>query len=158
MTAAEVLRKHYGTHVVLPIDPTAIALAEGIDVRSSTFRGTYRETVLGYIEKHNGNVRIVINQDNPLTRKRFTCAHELAHYFLHHTGDELEFLDMRSTVKNKKEREADTFAAELLMPADILRNEHASLLFPTVEELAKRFGVSQQSMRIRLANLNLFAA
>lgn len=157
MKAADVLQKFYGDHIVLPVDPVAIACSEGINVRPSRFGGTYKESVLGYIEKRDGMVRIVINQDMPATRRRFTCAHELAHFFLHHKGHELEFLDLRSTVRTRQEQEADTFAAELLMPEQTLRDEHASLLFPTVEELARRFGVSKQSMSIRLAKLNLSA-
>lgn len=157
MTAAEVLRNYYGNHIPLPVDPVAIANDAGIHVRSSKFGGTYKESVLGYIEKRDGQVCIVVNQDNPPTRRRFTCAHELAHFYLHHDGDELEFLDLRSTIRTPLEREADIFAAELLMPERVLRDEHASLLFPTIEELARRFGVSRQAMQIRLANLGLSA-
>src|SRR5580704_13568265 len=50
---------------------------------------TYREDIFftndsAFIERINGNAfRIVVNAGHPVTRKRFSAAHELGHYTYH---------------------------------------------------------------------------
>jgi Zn-dependent peptidase ImmA (M78 family) len=50
------------------------------------------------------------------------------------------------------EREANQFAAELLMPAERVRSDAGSY---SLSRLAKRFDVSQPAMAYRLASLKL---
>lgn len=80
--------------------------------------------------------------DDPLTRRRFSAAHELGHYLLHfdpadETGTFLQH-DTAETLAEPDagddwlelaalEREANRFAAELLMPAAAVRRLHARL-------------------------------
>lgn len=157
-TAQDVLNEFYSNRdPVLPIDVVGIANSYGIDVLRASFGGTLKDSVYGFIEKDGDKTQIVLNANNALTRRRFTVAHELGHYFLHHNGKELEYLDMRSTMSTPEETAANRFAAELLMPEEQVRREHGKLLFPTVDELARIFNVSGQSMRYRLANLKLDA-
>lgn len=88
-----------------------------------------------------------------LNRQRFTCAHELGHLILH----DLTVAWRDKFEKGKKprvEKEADAFAAELLMPAWMMQ---AYVPFTSYEDLPKLFGVSKQSMSIRLSNLGLYA-
>lgn len=54
----------------------------------------------------------------------------------------------------RKEREANRFAAELLMPADKVRADVGSY---SLSRLTKRFDVSQPAMAYRLASLKLEA-
>lgn len=156
--AQEVLEKYYGSNgIVLPVDVVGIANDNGINVIRANFSGTYADLVYGFIEKNGSDVSITVNAKNSPTRRRFTVAHELGHYFLHHNGEELGYLDLRSTVISPEERAANQFAAELLMPESEMRAEHEKLMFPTVEALAKKFGVSKQAMQYRLKNLRLSA-
>ncbi len=43
------------------------------------------------------------------------------------------------------------------MPETEVKVEYEKLMFPTVEALAKKFGVSKQAMQYRLKNLGLSA-
>lgn len=145
-------------NVILPIDVVKIANAHGIKIYRATFREHLKNDVFGFIEKNNGITSIYVNAENSLTRRRFTVAHELGHYFLHHDdGQELNYLDLRSTKSTIEETEANRFAAELLMPEEQVRNEYSNLLFPTVDALARKFQVSKQAMKYRLLNLGLSA-
>ena len=56
-----------------------------------------------------------------------------------------------------REREANNFAAELLMP-EILVTEQARVTRGNISALAERFGVSAPAMRVRVKRLGLVAA
>jgi len=97
-------------------------------------------------------------------RARFTIAHELGHWRLHAsgTGKHARFCrpedigaataELRST--RRLEREANRFAAELLMPAALVR-ERAEAARLSVPHLALSFGVSAAAMQVRLEVLDL---
>lgn len=117
---------------------------------------------------------IFIEEKEHPNRKRFTFAHELGHYFLH--KDELQkndgyFIDTDSTfslfrsyaseqiekvdIKKKiMEAEANCFAAELLMPKELVEKAYPELNY-NIKELASFFRVSEQAMTFRLFNLSL---
>ena len=67
-----------------------------------------------------------------------------------------------STGEILQEREANAFAAALLMPKYLVKEEIEDLNLSfdqddkSVEQLAKKFKVSSQSMMFRLSNLNYF--
>jgi len=94
-------------------------------------------------------------------------AHELAHYLLHFhlIGDGIDDDSAyRSTAKgnyyNRKigtieETEANRLAAQLLMPADLVKRKWANRGAATLQEFAKMFQVSAEAMRIRLSGLGL---
>lgn len=155
VTAGEVLQNVFGDTISLPINLTAIAKKYGISVRHASFKPPYATDLYGYIAKRDGEIKITVNSENSYGRKRFTIAHELAHFFLHHDQKELDFLDLRSTERDDKERAADIFAAELLMPEAYVRAEHNKLMFPTVRQLSRVFGVSEEAMYYRLKNLQI---
>lgn len=124
---------------------------------------------------------IGVNPAESRERMRFTIAHETGHFFLHRTsnnlfvdrdvlfrGKELNgvkvlFRDENSSMGELKiEREANAFAAALLMPVNILTKEINSLDLDEftnyegiIHELAKRFKVSTVAMTYRLTNLGL---
>jgi hypothetical protein len=98
-------------------------------------------------------------------RERFTIAHELGHFLLH--TDELTLSsvffacrekDIHSTTSRQnnrgKEAEANRFAAELLMPEQLIkklaRKWKASIL-----KMSNCFNVSTEAMRIRLTQFGL---
>lgn len=66
-----------------------------------------------------GNAPIVVINDKIYQpRLRYTVMHELGHYVLGHLGDVGAL--SRSNVKAPQEREADMFAARVLMPSCVL--------------------------------------
>ena len=116
--------------------------------------------VSGMIEKSGKTFTLTVNALDPETRQRFTLAHELGHYMLHRHlfGDGLDDdRAYRSTDVGKyhntqigieQEREANRFAANLLMPRETANN--FKLTGESIESIAKKFGVSKHAMSIRL--------
>lgn len=100
---------------------------------------------------------IFVNGGEPETRRRFTIAHELGHWICQclegHTAPlycraEDIGVDPRGRAL---EREANVFAAELLMPETGVREEFAT----SAGGCAQAFGVSEEALRWRLYNLGL---
>ncbi|OUS70270.1 ImmA/IrrE family metallo-endopeptidase [Paenibacillus sp. MY03] len=76
--------------------------------------------MLGYFNTYRRTKMIHINSDISEEDQRFTCAHELGHALLH-PGVSTPFL-RRHTLQSidKIERQANQFAAELLIPDKLL--------------------------------------
>ena len=76
---------------------------------------------LGFAVKKDNDIIIFTNSCSRLSREIFTLAHEIGHVILH-LNDESSFIDDSITISgrstDKKEQEANYFAACLLMPAD----------------------------------------
>lgn len=148
----------------LPIDPVTLANAAGIKVHTAEFSNG---NLSGMISKRGPESVILVKQTDPNTRKRFTIAHELGHHFLHLTDQEdgafvddtinlfrEQFQDHdHPAVNRQQETEANRFAAALLMPEPLMRREFA--LHPDIDYLAWKFGVSEQAMGYRIAELGL---
>lgn len=106
----------------------------------------------GLLQMRNGNPQIFINRNFPIVRQRFTVAHELGHLLRHRLeNDKVLFraTDFTSTTM-RDEREANVFAAELLMPESMVRN---LVHLAPVRDLAQMFGVSEQAMAIRIRDI-----
>jgi Zn-dependent peptidase ImmA (M78 family) len=110
---------------------------------------------------------IVVNRSHSRARQRFTIAHEIGHFVLHRTPKDAVFVDraalqFRNQVSSKgldpNEVAANHFAAALLMPHSMLeadlRSIDESITAVHVIRLAKKYGVSEQAMNIRLARLD----
>lgn len=150
-----------------PVDPEAIAKAEGIVVVSRRFEDA---DVSGILFRDGDHHVIGVNSAHPPVRRRFTIAHELGHRALH-PGREL-ILDVpvrvnlrdktSSTASDLEEIEANAFAASLLMPEQMIRAQ-LSQLPPaqrrepdtTAAALARIFKVSTPALNFRLINLGL---
>jgi hypothetical protein len=87
-------------------------------------------------------------------RLRFTIAHEIGHFLLHGEHAIAERGGATNLATARHEREADQFAAELLMPAELVRQAVLEDGLD-VERLADRFEVSVAAMRQRLRRLGL---
>jgi Zn-dependent peptidase ImmA (M78 family) len=120
--------------------------------------------VSGLMVRRGGELVIGVNNTQSLARQRFTIAHEFGHYLLHEgisTHFDRDFkVNFRSTessqATNVEEIEANFFAASILMPKAFLDHDHAVEQLDSdsgVKELARRYGVSQHAMSLRLANL-----
>ena len=93
-----------------------------------------------------------INYGRPITRQRFTAAHELCHH-LKDRKNETCLINSKEAI----EKYAECFAAELLMPRKTFKSvamEYAKdgkVTFDDALQIADRFGVSFQSCAFRLA-------
>ncbi len=147
------------------VDVEGIAEAMDIGVQYEPADDELSGFLLRDLERRK--VLIGVNQRHGLNRKRFTIAHELGHFFLHEQEglhvDRRFRIDLRdsnsSQGESDKEKEANLFAAELLMPVRFLKQDLAELDAidlendTAVEDLAKKYKVSTQAMIFRLVNL-----
>jgi Zn-dependent peptidase ImmA (M78 family) len=95
---------------------------------------------------------IEVNANHHENRRRFTIAHEIAHFVLHTNLIGSELYDdglYRSGLSNRVEAQANRFAQRILMP-DHLIQEALSELGSDPRTMARAFGVSEEAMRIRL--------
>jgi predicted transcriptional regulator len=87
-------------------------------------------------------------------RQRFTIAHEIGHFLLHPGRAVAERGGATNRATASLEREANEFAAELLMPERLVR-QAALEEGADARRLADRFDVSAQAMNLRLRRLGL---
>lgn len=153
-----------------PVDVEKIANSLGIGVVRVKFS---KDEISGAIKMKGklGNPVIAVNEDHVKERQRFTIAHEIGHYILHSiesmhvdsTHEPVYFRDANavSSTTNLKEMQANQFAAELLMPSDmVIRNLQNDFKLKNNNEdveiiarLAQKYNVSQQAMIIRIGSL-----
>ncbi|SFM40501.1 ImmA/IrrE family metallo-endopeptidase [Pelosinus propionicus] len=133
--AAERIIKKYHTNC-----PFQIAREMGVDIQFERLKDT-----LGYFNTYKRIKIIHINQELNEQDQRFTCAHELAHSVLH-VAVNTPFLQ-RSTLfsVSKIEREANTFAVELLLPDSLFQQYTGTTLFA----LAEMCGVPHDLARLK---------
>jgi hypothetical protein len=138
-----------------PVDVGQIAEALGLGLWESS---NLSDGVSGKLMRDPANggksgYSIIVNSADAHVRKRFTVAHEIAHYILHRDLIGNELVDdslFRSGLTTSEEAQANRLAADILMPRHLL-NEIAPAPFDKSPEfLSKRFQVSEQAMRIRL--------
>lgn len=90
---------------------------------------------LGYFSKDYRFKFIHINQALKSRRQRFVCAHELGHAIMHPDVN-TPFLSRYTLFSvSKVERQANTFAVELLMPDDLLQKHSEISLYNIAKEL-----------------------
>lgn len=142
---------------LIPVDPIQIADWLGIDVLTAVMDSDFS----GALEKRRYQDPVIyLNRMDSKNRQRFTCAHELGHYYRRTKHGELEysFTDRRDklarTGTDPEEVYANQFAAALIMPAPEVKRWHKSLRADPIR-LANRFRVSEDAMRFRLVNLRL---
>lgn len=137
-----------------PVDIYALAEALGIEVEDAALPAN----VSGKIFQTWSRYRIEVNKAHPRTRRRFTVAHEIAHFVLHRdrigdgiTDDAL----YRSDLSDEDERQANAYGASILMPAPLVKNAFRSGTRSYVA-MAEMFDVSPQVAEIRMKELRLF--
>ena len=150
-----------------PVPVEHLALQLGLSVE----RAQLGDDVSGILVVRDGRGLIGVNTAQAPTRQRFSIAHEIGHFLLHRNVMSV-FIDKQftrpylaafrdatsATGEDKREREANAFAAALLMPERFVRNVVTDLGADADDDgaialLAKRFEVSQQAMTFRLVNL-----
>jgi Zn-dependent peptidase ImmA (M78 family) len=152
--------------IELPLNIEEVVKSMGITVKPFDLG----DDVSGLLAIENGKAVIGINQNESRVRRRFTIAHELGHYELHRDKSNL-FVDSQFKIyrgnnsnntpqKQILEQEANSFAASILMPENLVKTEVKKIAFDLGNEdaikiLSKKFDVSSTAMYIRLSNLNL---
>lgn len=148
------IQKHWGD-VPVPVMKIVSDLGLGPDMEDLP------DNISGAIKmRADGNYRIVVNSNHHPNRQRFTAAHELGHYIYHRdllgqgVGDTRAYRAEGTGMPNPAirpmhERQANSFAANLLMPITSIHGVIGQGIADT-RLLAERFGVSEEAMRIRL--------
>lgn len=134
--------------------------------------GDLDEPLAGFLFKAGNFAWAYVSSDarNPIGRQRFTAAHEFAHAVLHREAmpeqflaDTHEMVSDPDTALDPKEREANRFAAELLMPEGIcraraseLKETHGCCPHAVLEyRLGSELLVSAEAVRYRLKSLGM---
>jgi Zn-dependent peptidase ImmA (M78 family) len=137
--------------LTIPLNVQAVAEYLGLEVVEEPMD----DDLSGYLEARGGTWVVGVNAFHHINRKRFTIAHEIAHFMLH-SEHQASFQDRtfsrREADPNPMEREADRFAAELIMPAPEVRRLIASGT-TSLSGLAEIFRVSALAMKYRVQNL-----
>ncbi|MFA5130003.1 MAG: ImmA/IrrE family metallo-endopeptidase [Patescibacteria group bacterium] len=132
-----------------PIDINKIATSLGLDIKQGPFTD---DEILGAFDR-NKNI-IYLSEKDTYTRQAFTAAHEIGHFKLH--GEVVAETFYRRDIalgaeKPEEEKEADCFAASLLMPDFLVQD--AWSVDRDIQTLARLFSVSTSAMTFRLKNL-----
>ncbi len=88
---------------------------------------------------------IFYNQDEIIERIRFSIAHELGHYVMNHITN----LDQDDELYQIQEHEANTFAAQLLMPYQLLDLCVYNGIDVSVDFIRKLYGASNEASSCR---------
>lgn len=146
--AEELLKKYKITEPIVPI--FQIAQEEGIELKFVKMPQKLENIAGFFYTKKKKNV-IFVNDDDAPNRQTFTIAHELGHYILKHKNYGMLPRVPNLTEKTPVEQEANCFAANLLVPLDMLievMRKH-SLTKSDTSLLAEIFGVSEQVIKYR---------
>jgi hypothetical protein len=141
-----------------PVDITALANELGLSVYDDfelapgisgmIARDSSGESPSGYVISVNGN--------EPYVRRRFTVAHECAHYLMHRDkiGDGIfdDAMYRSEKMNSQEEFEANNTAADLLMPKHLV-NARVRQGFTNITQLSSDFQVSDAAMRVRMRYL-----
>src|SRR5277367_6726787 len=138
--AVRELHKEFGV-TEPPVDPIRIARGLGLSVYFVVFEST-KKNVSGFFDYAES--AIFVNSEEYPLRQTFTIAHELGHKVLHEAwakSNNYKMLMRNDTLENNdpKEKEANAFAAHLLVPRFMLDKYWKTL---TIEQLSQLFAVS----------------
>ncbi len=150
---AEDLLAELGITTPEDIDVDAIAYRCGALVTYAPLSGCDGR-ILGGAER----AIITVNEDAPPGRRRFTAAHETAHWVYDKgkvEGACTEEKITRAWGKSGREQRANKFAAELLLPRSMLETHvpNAPLDLDAVRSVVDRFDVSLTAAAIRIVKL-----
>ena len=162
--ANDLLKQHSISTAPIPVE--RIAKSQGVKV----FYQSLKNDVCGFLYRDSNQTVIGINTHHPAVRQSFTAAHELGHLLLHEQEqlhvDHAFRVRLRDETSgqgtNEAEREANFFAASLLMPREFIEEDLSGetdidlLDDDFLRVLAKKYGVSTQALMNRLKNLGYF--
>jgi Zn-dependent peptidase ImmA (M78 family) len=146
-----------------PVQVAKIAKAKGLRIVLDSLDAD----LSGFLYRDKAQAVIGVNTHHHPVRQNFTIGHELGHFLLHdqeklHVDHEFRVRlrnDVSSQGTDVAEREANFFAAALLMPRDFLEADLAKEDFVDLLDdeflhgLSRKYGVSTQALVNRLKNL-----
>lgn len=139
------------------INVVAIAQYEGLEIKEFDEDDQVKlKNTAGFFDPATRT--IYINKNDPPNRKTFTIAHELGHFKLEHDASRYGVLprwQVPGIEKEPIEKEADCFAANLLVPEDMLKKvmKDYELDKKDTSLLCNMFGVSEDVIRFRLMRI-----
>lgn len=105
------------------------------------------EEIYGFYKYERRNRFIFINSNLIDTKQRFVCAHELGHAILHSKVN-TPFLRKNTFFSiDKIEVEANTFAVELLLPDDVIKQYQSSEL--TIYHISQMYSVPKNLVHLK---------
>lgn len=154
---SEILKRHKQTYPVMVRE-----LIHDLNIKLDS--RPLENSMSGFIQRHaDDTFTIGVNSDESDQRQRFTCGHELGHYFLHRHhlipgGPHEDRLfdgkpNPNGNLTRQDEAQANRFAADLLMPAPLVSELWHSP--DNTNAAAHSLGVSPLALKWRLVNLRL---
>jgi Zn-dependent peptidase ImmA (M78 family) len=149
-----------------PVDVDRVARYLGLTIAYETLP----KTISGFLQRQpSGRATIVVNSKHLMGRQRFTIAHEIGHFVLGHYENEIyvdktysvQFRSAAHEVSHPEEVQANTFAAALLMPKEMLcedvreRAQGNHIEDDVIDALMERYRVSERALLIRLNTIGL---
>lgn len=154
LSPAEVLLKKYGIAKPRDIDLEVLAYTVGAKVKFKQM-----ESCEARITGLDNSAVITVDNRYGEKRARFSLSHELGHWH-HHRNQQLYCAkkDIGSAASAKaKEREADRYAADILMPRYMFEprmRTYSRPSFKSIKELGEEFDVSRKATALRYVNLD----
>lgn len=121
-------------------NPFELAEYQNIEIIYSELK-----SVLGYYTKYRRVQSIILSNELPEHLERYVCAHELGHAICHPDINVQWLCESTFYSKGKFERQANTFAVELLLPESLLRE------YPdqTIYQIARSVGVPEEFVDLK---------
>lgn len=152
--AAKEIRKIYNIREEAPIYDI-LSLVEDAGIKLYLHDFNFQKTFGLSVNKEDGGPAIIVNNNESISveRKIFTIAHELGHLILHRNS-----FDGEVTEENEiEEKQANDFAAELLMPEKAFEKQwelHSGISWvEAVLQIKQYFRVSYKTVLSRLNSL-----
>jgi Zn-dependent peptidase ImmA (M78 family) len=126
-----------------PVDINKVATSLGFSIEQFPFP----DKLKGRVIIKEGIKVIGVNENHPKTLQRYTIAHELGHYLNGHEHIEKTYINDESRYTDSsfhQEKEADAFAAELLMPKFLLEMDLSEIGLE-IDSLKEKYIVSKRS-------------
>lgn len=154
-SAQDVLMAYWDGSVPIPVE----RLIQQLGIRLVITNEPEQLRCYGSIDQIDGQWRI-INRANKPVAQRWLLAHQLGHIILNHwSTDQLPCYEtptsFRLSNSSQREREANAFASQLLIPENVTDYAITHHKYTTLQSLADLFGVSEVAMRARLIDLGI---
>ncbi len=153
---AEALVAELGITSPQDLDVEAIAFDSNVEVVYEAMTGC-EASLVGYRDR----AIATINPSGVRGRERFSVAHELGHWHLHRGRSfQCRVDDPSANLLSDRvyEKEADSFAAHLLLPNLLFKPAIAQFKYPTFQQLtqiAGEFETSIMTTALRLSSINI---
>lgn len=158
VAAARVAREELGLGLDQPVHDILLVVEETERIPVAVL--SLGDGVAGAYLVRKGQPFIFLNGNQPVTRQRFTLAHELGHHRLGHGAvvDGVNEVDGKS--KEPLEQQANAFAGEFLAPDHALRGWMEANGQPQIDlkrlcKIASWFGVSTPAVFVRLSQADI---